>query len=138
MDLTATVWTLLPPIIAIALALITKEVYSSLLIGILTGALLFSGFHPLHALETTFTVMGDKLGGNINICIFLINFFRKHFVLVFHCNLYVTIRFYFFTLFINKADIIRKESCNVILFTLCLFVKLIFYFLILLFCLFFI
>ncbi|WP_442872087.1 Na+/H+ antiporter NhaC family protein [Agathobaculum sp. NTUH-O15-33] len=72
MDLTATVWTLLPPIIAIALALITKEVYSSLLIGILTGALLFSGFHPLHALETTFTVMGDKLGGNINICIFLV------------------------------------------------------------------
>ena len=37
MDITATVWTLLPPIIAIALALITKEVYSSLLIGILTG-----------------------------------------------------------------------------------------------------
>lgn len=72
MDLTATVWTLLPPIIAIALALITKEVYSSLLIGILAGALLFSGFHPLHALETTFTVMGDKLGGNINICIFLV------------------------------------------------------------------
>ena len=72
MDLTATVWTLLPPIIAIALALITKEVYSSLLIGILTGALLFSGFHPLHAVETMFTVMGDKLGGNINICIFLV------------------------------------------------------------------
>ena len=35
MDVTATVWTLLPPIIAIALALITKEVYSSLMIGIL-------------------------------------------------------------------------------------------------------
>ena len=37
MDITATVWTLLPPIIAIALALITKEVYSSLLIGILAN-----------------------------------------------------------------------------------------------------
>lgn len=72
MDMTATIWTLLPPIIAIALALITKEVYSSLLIGILSGALLFTGFNPLHALETTFTVMGDKLGGNINICIFLV------------------------------------------------------------------
>ena len=72
MDLTATAWTLLPPVIAIALALITKEVYSSLLIGILAGALLLNGFHPLHAVETTFEVMGSKLGDNINICIFLV------------------------------------------------------------------
>ena len=71
MDLTATVWTLLPPVIAIALALITKEVYSSLLIGILAGGLLFRGFNPLHAVETTFEVMGSKLGENINICIFI-------------------------------------------------------------------
>ena len=72
MDLTATAWTLLPPVIAIALALITKEVYSSLLIGILAGALLLNGFNPLHAAETTFEVMGSKLGDNINICIFLV------------------------------------------------------------------
>lgn len=72
MDLTATFWTLLPPVIAIALALITKEVYSSLLIGILAGALLYTGFNPLHAVETTFEVMGGKLGDNINICIFLV------------------------------------------------------------------
>ena len=72
MDVTATVWTLLPPIIAIALALITKEVYSSLMIGILSGALLYTGFHPLKAVETTFTIMGGKLGDNINICIFLV------------------------------------------------------------------
>ena len=72
MDITATVWTLLPPIIAIALALITKEVYSSLLIGILAGALLYTGFNRLHAVETTFEIMGGKLGGNINICIFLV------------------------------------------------------------------
>ena len=72
MDITATVWTLLPPIIAIALALITKEVYSSLMIGILSGALLYTGFHPLKAVETTFTIMGSKLGDNINICIFLV------------------------------------------------------------------
>ena len=72
MDLTATVWTLLPPVIAIALALITKEVYSSLLIGILAGGLLLNGFNPLHAVETTFEVMGSKLGENINICIFLV------------------------------------------------------------------
>ena len=39
-----TVWSLLPPIITIALALITKEVYSSLFIGILVGGLLYSNF----------------------------------------------------------------------------------------------
>ena len=40
-----TAWSLVPPIIAIALALITKEVYSSLFIGIISGALL-SRFSP--------------------------------------------------------------------------------------------
>ena len=39
----ATPWSLLPPIIAILLALITKEVYSSLFIGILSGAILYAG-----------------------------------------------------------------------------------------------
>ena len=39
----ATIWSLLPPIIAIVLALITKEVYSSLFIGIIVGGVLFSG-----------------------------------------------------------------------------------------------
>ena len=38
------IWALLPPVIAIALALITKEVYSSLFIGILAGGLLYSNF----------------------------------------------------------------------------------------------
>ncbi len=38
-------WSLVPPIIAIGLALLTKEVYSSLFIGIVTGALLYSGFN---------------------------------------------------------------------------------------------
>nr|WP_297174565.1 Na+/H+ antiporter NhaC family protein [uncultured Agathobaculum sp.] len=70
--MSATVWTLLPPVIAIVLALLTKEVYSSLLIGILVGALLVSGFQPLSAVETMFEIMGGKLGENINICIFLV------------------------------------------------------------------
>ena len=39
-----TVWSLLPPVIAIALALFTKEVYSSLFAGILAGGILYSGF----------------------------------------------------------------------------------------------
>ena len=40
----ATFWSLVPPLVAIALALITKEVYSSLFVGILVGALFYSGF----------------------------------------------------------------------------------------------
>ena len=43
-ELYATFWALIPPVVAIALALITKEVYSSLFVGILVGALLYSGF----------------------------------------------------------------------------------------------
>ncbi len=40
----ATVWALLPPVIAIVLALLTKEVYSSLFVGILAGGLIYSNF----------------------------------------------------------------------------------------------
>lgn len=67
-----TFWALIPPIVAIALALITKEVYFSLLIGILSGALFFTGFNPVTTVETTFTIMGDKIGSNANILIFLV------------------------------------------------------------------
>lgn len=70
--MSATIWALLPPIIAIALALLTKEVYMSLMVGILSGALLFTGFHPLLAVETTFSIMGGKVGENVNIMIFLV------------------------------------------------------------------
>ena len=45
---------LLPPVIAIVLALITKEVYSSLFIGIVSGALLYSNFNIELALNTMF------------------------------------------------------------------------------------
>ena len=41
-----TFWSLLPPIVAIVLALISKEVYSSLFLGCLVGALLYTGFAP--------------------------------------------------------------------------------------------
>ena len=43
-DFNTTIWALLPPVVAIGLALATKEVYSSLFIGILIGGLLYSGF----------------------------------------------------------------------------------------------
>ena len=51
-DGNGTVWALLPPIIAISLALITKEVYSSLFIGILSGAILCADFSPLATVDT--------------------------------------------------------------------------------------
>ena len=44
-------WALVPPVIAIGLALITKEVYSSLFIGIISGALLAANFSPAPALD---------------------------------------------------------------------------------------
>ena len=46
-----TFWALVPPVIAIALALITKEVYSSLLIGIIFGALLSTSFNLIGAID---------------------------------------------------------------------------------------
>ncbi len=39
----ATFWALVPPVVAIGLALITKEVYSSLFVGVLMGGILYSG-----------------------------------------------------------------------------------------------
>ena len=48
----ATFWGLVPPLIAIVLALITKEVYSSLFIGIIAGALFYANFNPIGALDT--------------------------------------------------------------------------------------
>ena len=49
-----TFWSLLPPLIAIALALITKEVYSSLFIGIVVGGLLYTGFSPEGTIQHVF------------------------------------------------------------------------------------
>ena len=70
----ATFWALLPPVIAIALALITKEVYSSLFIGILAGALLNSNFNPWGMVTfTTDTLIGAVSDSwNVGILIFLI------------------------------------------------------------------
>lgn len=48
----STFWALVPPIIAIVLALITKEVYSSLFIGVLAGTLFYANFSPILALDT--------------------------------------------------------------------------------------
>lgn len=70
--MTESIWSLVPPIITIILALLTKEVYMSLIVGILSGALLFTQFNFLAAVDTMFEVMSDKVGGNVNILVFLV------------------------------------------------------------------
>jgi len=47
-----TFWALIPPVVAIVLALISKEVYSSLFVGIVVGALFVAGFNPVSTLDT--------------------------------------------------------------------------------------
>ena len=70
---TGTLWALLPPVIAICLALITKEVYSSLFVGIVAGGLLATAFNPIH---TVGAVVSDgfisAVSGNAGIFIFLV------------------------------------------------------------------
>ncbi|WP_300358886.1 Na+/H+ antiporter NhaC family protein [Fusobacterium sp.] len=71
----ATFWALVPPVVAIVLALITKEVYSSLFIGILVGGLFYSGFTfegtMVHILQDGFIkVLADSY--NVGILIFLV------------------------------------------------------------------
>ena len=71
----ATFWSLVPPIIAILLALITKEVYSSLFIGILAGGVIYSGFNfettIVHVFKDGFIdTVADSY--NIGIIIFLV------------------------------------------------------------------
>ena len=70
----ATFWSLVPPIVAIVLALLTKEVYVSLFIGIVAGALLYANFSPVKTVTAIFEVMTAKLGDgwNVGILIFLV------------------------------------------------------------------
>lgn len=75
MDYIGTIWAILPAVIAIAIALKTKEVYLSLFIGIFVGALLLSDFHIVHTVEKVFEIMMTNLSDswNIGIMIFLVS-----------------------------------------------------------------
>ena len=71
----ATFWALVPPVVAIGLALITKEVYSSLFIGVLMGGILYSGFSFEGTITHIFedgmiSVLSDSY--NVGILIFLV------------------------------------------------------------------
>ncbi|MDO4965142.1 MAG: Na+/H+ antiporter NhaC family protein [Lachnospiraceae bacterium] len=58
-------WSLVPPVVAILLALITKEVYSSLFCGVLLGALFTANFAPWGTFDTLFTTMTSSIDMNI-------------------------------------------------------------------------
>ena len=67
------IWAIVPPIIAIGLALITKEVYSSLFIGILSGALLYSNFSFTGTMDAlTSDGLIEAVAGNAGIFVFLV------------------------------------------------------------------
>lgn len=70
--MSGTFWAVLPPVIAIVLALLTKEVYISLFIGIIAGCLLFTGGNVIFAVNSTFEIMGGKVSENVDILIFLV------------------------------------------------------------------
>ena len=66
-------WALVPPIVAIILALITKEVYSSLFVGILLGALFYSNFNPITGLDAIINDgMVPAVADNAGIMLFLV------------------------------------------------------------------
>ena len=75
MQVKDTAWALTPPIIAITMALITKEVYSSLFLGMLTGAMLSMDFDPENGFNMLFVngimkVLADQW--NVGILVFLV------------------------------------------------------------------
>ncbi|MBO5479918.1 MAG: Na+/H+ antiporter NhaC family protein [Clostridia bacterium] len=67
-----TLWAFLPALIAIVLALLTKQVYISLFFGIFVGALMYAGGDPLKAMFTLYQVMSEKVGSNTPIIVFLV------------------------------------------------------------------
>ncbi len=67
-----TFWAFVPAIVAIVLALVTKQVYVSLFLGIFVGAMMYAGGNPLEALFTLYQVMSEKVGGNTTIIVFLV------------------------------------------------------------------
>ena len=64
---------LLPPVLAIALALITKEVYTSLFLGCLVGGFLYANFNPVTAVTSVYDMIASKVGDNMGIVVFLVS-----------------------------------------------------------------
>ena len=54
-------WSLVPPLLTIALALLTKNVFVSLLIGILTGSFVLNAFSPLVSINAGIYAIADSM-----------------------------------------------------------------------------
>lgn len=68
-----TLWSLFPPVVAIGLALLTKEVYSSLFVGVLVGGFLSTGFKPIEAVDNIVTEgLISSVSGTAGIFVFLV------------------------------------------------------------------
>lgn len=65
-------WALVPPVLAIIFSLWTKEVNISLLAGILIGTFIFTGFQPFKSISLMVEIMGDKVGANCGVLMFLV------------------------------------------------------------------
>jgi len=63
---------LLPPIFAIVLALVTKEVYTSLFAGCFVGCLIYVNFNPVLAVTQTFDTLVESVSGNVALLAFLV------------------------------------------------------------------
>ena len=68
----ATIWALIPPVLAIIISLITKEVNLSLIIGIVVGCGLYCSFNPFTTVTTMFDIMSTKVYGNMGVLFFII------------------------------------------------------------------
>lgn len=68
----ATFWSLIPPVLAIIISLITKEVNLSLIIGIIVGCGCYCGFEPFSTVMTMFDIMSSKIYGNLGVLFFII------------------------------------------------------------------
>ena len=64
---------LLPPVLAIVLALITKEVYTSLFLGCLVGGFLYANFNPVLAVTSVYDTIASKVADNMGIVVFLVS-----------------------------------------------------------------
>ena len=66
-------WALVPPLVAIVLALVTKQAYASLFLGVVVGGLFVCEFSPIATLDTVLNVgLVDSIAGNAGIFLFLV------------------------------------------------------------------
>lgn len=68
----ASFWALIPPILAIIISLITKEVNLSLVIGIIVGCGVYCRFNPFTTVTTMFDIMSSKVYGNMGVLFFIV------------------------------------------------------------------